>query len=178
MSATTSTFGRADAGSDLAAPDSTGRERGSAATRSDLGAAFGAATSPSLNIGAGCGPLWNINPFTRIAVAAHAITPNATASLWLQPRACSTNQRGLSSAAAFLRLALRTDLHPVVGALPDCGCCGARAGTPDRRKRGRPGCTFAVDRQTDGNAGAQPDTAVDVEVAAVQREQALDDREA
>src|SRR5262245_3650052 len=136
-----------------------------------------AAISEPLNIGAGCWPVWNHKPFTRIAMAATAAKPKAMASLRRHRKACSTNQRrsSSSSSAAFLpRAPLRTDLHPLVVMLFGGWRAGvARLGNPGAFAR-----AFAIDRQANGDAGALPKPALDANVAAVQRQQALDDRNA
>src|SRR6266545_3991575 len=185
MSVTVSAVGRNGAGgsdlvsdllSDLAAVLAAGAAAGG------LSFAVGApAIREPLNIGAGCWPVWNHKPFTRIAMVATAATPKAMASLWLHPNACSTNQRRSSSgpsAGFLLRAPLRTDLHPLVRRLPG-GRRGRRgAGPAKRRNLGSLARPFAIDRQADGDAGPLPDPALDGDVAAMQRQQPLHDREA
>src|SRR5262249_55703882 len=120
-------------------------------------------------IGAGCGPFCRYNALMTMAETATVAVSNAT------------NSRGCSLIAApsrptpwnleSLRYLLGTFLHPVIR---DCFLAIA-VGELHRLAR-RP-LTFAIERQPHGHARPLAHATADVDVAAVQIHQALDDRE-
>src|SRR5215468_10544430 len=184
MSATISGVGR---GSALPVV-SGGRGRGNAVASLDAPFAFslvslelslGArmAATTSLNIGAGCGPACNNKPFTTIAIVASTATMKPTTSRWLQPKRCSAAKRDASAPPVLLRIALGTDLHQTVSGSFGGGHDRPPGSLPNRSKLAGLACALAIDRQTDGDTRALTDPARDLDLAAVQRNEPLHDRE-
>ncbi len=133
-----------------------------------------------LNIGAGCGPGWRNSALTRIATAAMqrddearprrgGSSPSALRSDARSPRRCRYRRH------ASHAIVLRTDLSPDVG---PTSAARRSAAVADRRGLAAPARRLAIDRQADGDAGALAEPARDLDLAAVQRQQSLDDRKA
>ncbi len=131
-----------------------------------------AATGLGLNIGAGCGPDCSNSVFTRMATIAQAQAATANASRLLKPSAGSK---------AAVRLAAATALFftgSLTGAPAVCGTSRSDAPPCPRASRSCRDAFLAIDRQVDRDARALAQPAGDLHAAAVQRHQALDDREA
>src|SRR5215510_332366 len=157
---------------------SAGRGRGTVADVLSATAAGFVGASTLLNIGAGCEPDCMNSTLMRIATLAKATTRKPTASRGLQPSAWNRREsRSASTAALFPRppppLRLRTFPRLVVDRLLD-------AAWHQPLDRGLLAAlnAGAIDRQVACDARALPDPAHDLELAAVQRQQALDDRQA
>src|SRR5262249_35211621 len=99
---------------------------------------------------------------------ADATATKTIASLRLQPSACNTNQRGLSS-VLLLRLVLRTDFHLLV-AISGMQRLLIHSFQPSFAR------AFAVEGQADRDLGTLPNSARDVQATAMQRQQPLHDR--
>ena len=124
-----------------------------------------------LNIGAGCGPACISSTLIRIAMVTPAQIATATVSRRLQPSFVSF---GLARCEDYALFFTGSWLRVIGGA-------GRQEARPRscRPPDAAPGSRGpAIERQADADAGALPQPAADIDPAAVQRDQPLDDGQA